>query len=101
NTGAGYVIRRILRRAVRYYYSYLDFKQPLLHQLVNPLAEQFKKVFPELQKQHEFVARVILEEEDSFLRTLDKGLKKIDELIKNVSATKMLKGNEVFELYDT
>ena len=101
NTGAGYVIRRILRRAVRYYYSYLDFKQPLLYQLVNPLAEQFKNVFPELQKQNEFVARVIKEEEEAFLRTLDKGLKKIDDLIRNVSATKMLKGNEVFELYDT
>src|ERR1700749_970135 len=82
NTGAGYVIRRILRRAVRYYYSYLDFKQPLLHQLVPLIAEQFSDVFPELIKQLDFVGKVIKEEEDAFLRTLDKGLKNIDDIIK-------------------
>ena len=59
NTGAGYVIRRILRRAVRYYYSYLDYKQPLLHQLVPVLAKQFENVFPELQKQVDFVFKGI------------------------------------------
>src|SRR5205085_11422154 len=74
NTGAGYVIRRILRRAVRYYYSYLDYKQPLLHQLVPVLAAQFENVFPELIKQQDFVSKVVKEEEDAFLRTLDKGL---------------------------
>ena len=58
NTGAGYVIRRILRRAVRYYYSYLDQKEPLLYQLVPHLADQFEKVFPELQQQQSFVERV-------------------------------------------
>ena len=66
NTGAGYVIRRILRRAVRYYYSYLDYKQPLLHQLLPGLAKQFENVFPELQKQVNFVSRVVKEEEDAF-----------------------------------
>src|SRR5215203_101851 len=69
NTGAGYVIRRILRRAVRYYYSYLDHKQPLLVQLVPVLARQFETVFPELQQQLDFVSRVVKEEEEAFLRT--------------------------------
>ncbi len=75
NTGAGYVIRRILRRAVRYYYSYLDYKLPLLTQLVPVLAKQFETVFPELQQQVDFVSKVVKEEEDAFLRTLDKGLR--------------------------
>ncbi|MET0243538.1 MAG: alanine--tRNA ligase [Flavitalea sp.] len=74
NTGAGYVIRRILRRAVRYVYSYLDYKKPLLNQLVSKLSLQFKYVFPELYDQAEFVAKVIREEEESFLKTLDKGI---------------------------
>jgi alanyl-tRNA synthetase len=78
NTGAGYVIRRILRRAVRYYYSYLDYKQPLLFQLLPVIAKQFESVFPELTAQKDFVVKVIKEEEDAFLRTLDKGLKKME-----------------------
>jgi alanyl-tRNA synthetase len=103
NTGAGYVIRRILRRAVRYYYSYLNYKQPLLFQLVPVLAKQFENVFPELQKQEEFVTKVIKEEEDAFLRTLDKGLKKIDEIIDVASkdAAKTIHGKAAFELFDT
>jgi alanyl-tRNA synthetase len=101
NTGAGYVIRRILRRAVRYYYSYLDYKQPLLNQLVPFLAKQFETVFPELAQQKEFVSKVIKEEEDAFLRTLEKGLKRIDEIIVSSGADRVLKGSEVFELYDT
>jgi alanyl-tRNA synthetase len=100
NTGAGYVIRRILRRAVRYYYSYLDYKQPLLHQLVPVLAEQFKIVFPELQQQQDFVAKVVKEEEEAFLRTLEKGLKKIDEIIASTK-NKIINGSAAFELYDT
>ena len=79
NTGAGYVIRRILRRAVRYYYSYLDYKQPLLHQLLPGLAKQFENVFPELMQQLDFVSRVVKEEEEAFLRTLDKGIKRFEE----------------------
>ena len=97
NTGAGYVIRRILRRAVRYYYSYLDFKQPLLFQLIPVLAKQFENVFPELYKQVDFVTKVVKEEEDSFLRTLDKGLKRVDDLI----AQGKISSKESFELYDT
>jgi alanyl-tRNA synthetase len=100
NTGAGYVIRRILRRAVRYYYSYLDYKQPLLHQLVLGLALDFKYVFPELYQQAEFVDRVVKEEEEAFLRTLEKGLKRIDDVIKD-KKTSEIKGENVFELYDT
>jgi alanyl-tRNA synthetase len=79
NTGAGYVIRRILRRAVRYYYSYLDYKTPLLHQLLPHIASQFEQVFPELSLQKDFVTRVIKEEEESFLRTLEKGIKRFEE----------------------
>ena len=74
NTGAGYVIRRILRRAARYYYSYLDYKQPLLFQLLPVIATQFETVFPELNAQKDFVTKVIKEEEEAFLRTLGKGL---------------------------
>ena len=103
NTEAGYVIRRILRRAVRYYYSYLDYKQPLLFRLMPVLAEQFASVFPELLKQVDFVSKVVKEEEEAFLRTLDKGLKKIDEII-NVhrqSKSTIIDGSAAFELYDT
>ena len=100
NTGAGYVIRRILRRAVRYYYTYLDYKQPLLFQLVPILAAQFAEVFPELHAQEAFVTKVVKEEEDSFLRTLDKGLKRMDELMK-ASNRKTIEGKSAFELFDT
>lgn len=100
NTGAGYVIRRILRRAVRYYYSYLDYKQPLLHQLIPVIAAQFATVFPELQQQEAFVTKVIREEEDSFLRTLEKGLKRIDDIVQ-ASTGSEINGKDAFELYDT
>jgi alanyl-tRNA synthetase len=101
NTGAGYVIRRILRRAVRYYYSYLDYKQPLMHQLLPVIAEQFANVFPELKAQQDFVAKVIKEEEEAFLRTLEKGLKKIDELVNVSKASGIINGDAAFELLDT
>jgi alanyl-tRNA synthetase len=100
NTGAGYVIRRILRRAVRYYYSYLDYKQPLLHQLMPVLAGQFEKVFPELHKQLDFVCKVVKEEEEAFLRTLEKGLKRIDDIL-SASSGNIITGKDAFELYDT
>ncbi len=101
NTGAGYVIRRILRRAVRYYYSYLEYKQPLMHQLVPGIAAQFGTVFPELHAQKDFVAKVIKEEEEAFLRTLERGLKNIDEVMKMNAATKIIQGQAAFELLDT
>ncbi len=81
NTGAGYVIRRILRRAVRYYFSYLDLREPLLYKLVPLIAEQFKNVFPELEKQKDFVGKVVEEEEDAFLRTITKGLDILNSMI--------------------
>ncbi|MCC6288624.1 MAG: alanine--tRNA ligase [Chitinophagaceae bacterium] len=103
NTGAGYVIRRILRRAVRYYYSYLHYKQPLLFQLVPLLAKQFEDVFSELEKQVDFVSKVVKEEEEGFLRTLEKGLKRIDDIIKSSAVNKqtVISGKDAFELYDT
>jgi alanyl-tRNA synthetase len=101
NTGAGYVIRRILRRAVRYYYSYLDYKQPLLHQLMPLLAKQFENVFPELNGQLEFVSKVVKEEEEGFLRTLEKGLKRIDDITSTHSKGQTIEGKLVFELFDT
>jgi len=82
NTGAGYVIRRILRRAVRYYYSYLDYKQPLLFQLMPVLAKQFEDVFFELSFQLDFVSKVVKEEEDAFLKTLDKGINRFETFIR-------------------
>ncbi len=101
NTGAGYVIRRILRRAVRYYYSYLGYTQPLLHQLVPILGRQFDQVFPELEKQADFVSRVVREEEEGFLRTLEKGLKRIDDIVAHSSDRGIISGSDAFELYDT
>lgn len=95
NTGAGYVIRRILRRAVRYGFSYLNFKEPFMHRLVPLLAIQLKDVFPELHQQQEYVEKVVHEEEISFLRTLEKGLKRIENFDKVIS------GEQAFELYDT
>jgi alanyl-tRNA synthetase len=101
NTGAGYVIRRILRRAVRYYYSYLDVKEPILYLLLPGLANQFKDVFPELLAQLSFVSKVVKEEEESFLRTLGKGLKKIDDIIAASKSSGVIAGAAAFELYDT
>lgn len=98
NTGAGYVIRRILRRAVRYYFSYLDVKEPLLFKLVPVIAEQFKNVFPNLNEQKDFVIKVIHEEENNFLRTLEAGLKRLELLLKE---EKIIDGKIAFELYDT
>ncbi|MBE7178237.1 MAG: alanine--tRNA ligase, partial [Mucilaginibacter polytrichastri] len=80
NNKAGYVIRRILRRAVRYSYTFLDFKEPFLNTLVPVLAEQFKGVFDELVSQQDFVQKVVLEEEVAFLRTLEQGIKKFEEI---------------------
>jgi len=98
NTGAGYVIRRILRRAIRYNYSFLNIKEPYINTLVPMLADQFDDIFPELKKQEAFVSKVILEEEKSFLRTLEEGLGRLDAL-KIDDGT--LSGRDAFELYDT
>ena len=100
NTGAGYVIRRILRRAVRYGFTFLNFKEPFIYKLVPVLANQLKNVFPELASQQDYVGKVIFEEETSFLRTLDKGLKRFD-LIQADLKDKVVSGVLAFELYDT
>ncbi|MCF6360293.1 MAG: alanine--tRNA ligase [Cyclobacteriaceae bacterium] len=117
NNGAGYVIRRILRRAVRYGFQFLDFKQPFLGELLPLLEKQFGSVFPELKSQADFIKKVITEEETGFLRTLDSGLKKIDEWISesenfaenwpktikenNGGGKPIFSGHNVFTLYDT
>ena len=98
NNKAGYVIRRILRRAVRYYYSFLEVREPLLVQLVPLLADTFADVFPELKAQEDFVAKIIQAEEKAFLQTLEKGLSRFEQL-EVVDNT--ISGNDAFELYDT
>jgi alanyl-tRNA synthetase len=100
NTGAGYVIRRILRRAIRYGFTFLNIKEPFINQLVAVLADQMGEFFPEIKKQQTLVTNVIREEEASFLRTLDQGL----QLLENVMAEtkgKEVAGTKAFELYDT
>jgi alanyl-tRNA synthetase len=101
NTGAGYVIRRILRRAIRYGYSFLDLNEPFMHALVPTLAGQMGDAFPELKAQQQLIERVILEEEESFLRTLAKGIERLEARLDEFKSTKVLPGDVVFELYDT
>jgi len=98
NNKAGYVIRRILRRAVRYAYTFLNFKEPFLNQLVPLLANQFKGVFDELVSQQDFVQKVVLEEEVSFLRTLSTGIQRFE---KYQAVNKSVEGSFAFELSDT
>jgi alanyl-tRNA synthetase len=100
NTGAGYVIRRILRRAVRYGFTFLNFKEPFIYKLVPVLGNQLHDVFPELEKQKEYVGKVVFEEEASFLRTLEKGLKRIESIEADLK-DKVVSGEQAFELYDT
>ncbi|CCG98056.1 alanyl-tRNA synthetase [Fibrella aestuarina BUZ 2] len=103
NAKAGYVIRRILRRAIRYGYSYLGFMEPFMTKLVPLLANQFADVFPELKAQQEFVATVIREEEIAFLRTLGTGLTRLDQIIGQLTGEGKteIPGETVFELNDT
>ncbi|RDC63187.1 alanine--tRNA ligase [Adhaeribacter pallidiroseus] len=102
NNKAGYVIRRILRRAVRYAFTFLNFKKPFLYQMVPVLADQLANVFPELKAQQAFVQRVIEEEELAFLRTLENGLKRLDALNESFVANQnRIDGKTAFELYDT
>lgn len=103
NNKAGYVIRRILRRAVRYGYTFLDLKSPFLFELVEVLALQYKGFFDELDSQKELIAKVIYEEEAAFLRTLENGLRKLDQVQEQLanSGQKTISGQTVFELYDT
>ncbi|MEE1961086.1 alanine--tRNA ligase [Allomuricauda taeanensis] len=100
NTGAGYVIRRILRRAIRYGFTFLDTNKPFIYRLVKVLAEQMGKAFPELKEQYQLIENVIKEEESSFLSTLEQGLVLLDSVIKS-SKGKTISGEKAFELYDT
>ncbi|MEL0644617.1 alanine--tRNA ligase [Olleya sp. Ti.3.14] len=100
NTGAGYVIRRILRRAVRYGFTFLDKKEPFIYRLVNVLTEKMGAAFPELKAQKQLIENVIKEEEASFLRTLDQGLAILDRIVDNAT-DKQVSGSKVFELKDT
>ncbi|MCG8319667.1 MAG: alanine--tRNA ligase [Cytophagales bacterium] len=102
NNKAGYVIRRILRRAVRYGYTFLGFNEPFLYQLLPILAEQFGDFYPEIGSQQAFISKVIQEEELSFLRTLENGLKKLEQIKQALRGKdKTIDGKTVFELYDT
>ena len=100
NTGAGYVIRRILRRAVRYGFTFLNKKEPFLYRLVDVLTKKMGVAFPELKAQKQLIENVIKEEETSFLRTLDQGLVLLDNIISS-SKNKKISGDKAFELYDT
>ncbi|GGD86549.1 alanine--tRNA ligase [Planktosalinus lacus] len=100
NNGAGYVIRRILRRAIRYGFTFLNTKEPFIYQLVDTLSDQMGVAFPELKSQKKLISQVIQEEEISFLRTLDQGLQLLDTVIANAK-NKTVSGKKAFELYDT
>jgi alanyl-tRNA synthetase len=100
NTGAGYVIRRILRRAIRYGFTFLDTKKPFIYRLVKVLGETMGKAFPELKEQYQLIENVVKEEENSFLSTLEQGLILLDSVIKS-SKDKTIDGQKAFELYDT
>ncbi|MDG1218661.1 MAG: alanine--tRNA ligase [Flavobacteriaceae bacterium] len=100
NNGSGYVIRRILRRAVRYGFSFLGTKTPFIYKLVNILSQKLGDNFPEINSQKQLIENVIKEEELSFLRTLDQGLVKLDQIVKS-SSDKTISGKKAFELYDT
>ncbi len=100
NNGAGYVIRRILRRAVRYGYTFLKFEKPFIKDLVALLAEQFAEVFPEAKAQQDFITKVVEEEENAFLKTLTTGIARLEAIQKDLKGD-TISGKQVFELYDT
>ena len=100
SNGAGYVIRRILRRAIRYAYTFLNQKEPFIYNLVETLTIQMGSAFPELKSQQNFIQNVIKEEELSFLKTLAQGLGMLQQLMSS-SSSKELSGAKAFELYDT
>lgn len=101
NVKAGYVIRRILRRAVRYGYTFLGFNEPFLCRLVKQLTADMGNAYPELKKQQQLIESVIREEENAFLHTLDRGIKLLDEYMSRANANKTISGEDAFVLYDT
>ena len=101
NVKAGYVIRRILRRAVRYGYTFLGLSEPFLCQLVQQLVDDMGEAYPEIAKQQKFIESVIREEEMAFLRTLDRGIRLMDECMERSKDSKVIAGSDAFKLYDT
>ncbi|MBE6222683.1 MAG: alanine--tRNA ligase [Bacteroidales bacterium] len=101
NVKAGYVIRRILRRAVRYGYTFLGFNEPFLCRLIPQLVADMGEAYPELKAQQKLITNVIKEEENAFLRTLDRGIRMLEDNMAKNAATKMVAGPDAFELYDT
>ncbi len=101
NVKAGYVIRRILRRAVRYGYTFLGFNDPFLCRLVQQLVDDMGEAYPEIAKQQKLIESVIREEEVAFLRTLDRGIKLLDECMASAGGSKTIQGEDAFKLYDT
>ena len=101
NVKAGYVIRRILRRAVRYGYTFLDFKEPFLCKLVAKLVEEMGESYPEIAKQQKLIEDVVKNEEEAFLRTLDKGIILMNQIMKKSEESKVISGSDAFTLYDT
>ncbi len=101
NNGAGYVIRRILRRAVRYGFTFLDKKEPFIYRLVAVLSSKMGEAFPEIKEQKQLIENVIKEEESSFLRTLDQGLVLLDKMVEGLKPASQISGAKVFELKDT
>src|SRR5690606_31331069 len=102
NNKAGYVIRRILRRAVRYAYTFLNFNEPFIHTLVPVLAKEFKGVFNQIEAQQDFIQQVVLKEEEYFYRTLVTGVQRFENYLENnLQGSQVIEGKFAFELYDT
>ena len=101
NNGPGYVIRRILRRAIRYGYTNLDIKTPFIHELVDIVISQYLTIYPELKNQSEYITSLIHDEEKGFLKTLNQGLLLINQIIESNPNDKKISGEDSFKLYDT
>ena len=100
NIGSGYVIRRILRRAIRFGYTYLDIKDPFIYKLVSKVSKDLKNTYPNIKDENKIIETVIKDEESAFLKTLDQGIILLNKLIKN-SNSKIINGEDAFKLYDT
>ena len=101
NTGPGYVIRRILRRAIRYGYTNLDIQRPFIYELVDIMEDKYSSLYPNIITQKDFIKSIIKDEEEGFLKTLNQGLNLINELIESEPNSKLIKGDDAFKLYDT
>ena len=99
NTGPGYVIRRILRRAIRYGYTNLDIQRPFIHELVDTIEDKYSRLYPNIVTQKDFIKSIVKDEEEGFLKTLNQGLNLINELIESKPNDKLIKGDDAFKLY--